>query len=147
MTLDVSEQDVVITILAGNNETLGLLQDGIGQDTTNATAHDIAQAIVKANVSSTVLAQALEAAIAQSIADVEDGADPAIIIQAAVLVNQTQAVLPGFNMVTSSSRFYCRSCCLGQSGASCVTWLQHGMCYKLPAMTTTVTVAVGAHQA
>ena len=99
MTLDVSHQDVVLGVLAGNNETLGLLQGSIAQDTSNTTAHSIQQAILAANLSSQVVAGALGMAIAQSMEDVEDDADPAIIIQAAILVNQTQAVSHAFNMV------------------------------------------------
>ena len=99
MTLDVSHQDVVLGVLADNNGTLGLLQGGIAQDTSHSTAQSIQQAILAANVSSQVIAGALGMAIAQSMEDVEDDADPAIIIQAAILVNQTQAVSHAFNMV------------------------------------------------
>ncbi len=100
MTLDVSQQDVVAAVLAGNNDTLALLQDGKADDTTSATAANIADAIGSVNLSSHVAAQALEIAIAQSIEEVLQ-ADPGIIIQAAILSNESQAVTPGFIMVST----------------------------------------------
>lgn len=101
MTLDVTQQDVVSAVIY--NESLPQLQDGVAQDTTNTTAHAIAQAILTANLSSDIITQALSMAIAQSIEGVSVSADPAIIIEAAILVNQTQSVTPGFVMVT----FFC----------------------------------------
>lgn len=101
VTLDVSQQDVVAAVLAGNNETLALLQDGQADDTTNATAANIADAIGTANLASQVAAQALEVAIAQAVEDPLQ-ADPGIIIQAAILSNNSQAVMPGFIMVSTS---------------------------------------------
>ncbi len=101
VTLDVSQQDVVAAVLAGNNDTLALLQDGKADDTTKATAANIAGAIGSANLSSQVAAQALEIAIAQSVEDLLQ-ADPGIIIQAAILSNNSQAVTPAFNMVSIS---------------------------------------------
>ena len=101
MTLDVSQQDVVAAVLAGQNDTLALLQDGKADDTTNATAANIADAICSANLSSQVAAHALEIALAQSIKNLSY-ADPGIIIQAAILSNNSQAVTPGFTMVSPS---------------------------------------------
>ena len=101
MTLDVTHQDVVSAGIY--NESLALLQTGGAQDTTNTTAHAIAQAILTANLSSQIITQALSMAIAESIEGVSVSGDPAIIIEAAILVNQTQSVTPGFVMVT----FFC----------------------------------------
>ncbi|DBA72145.1 TPA: hypothetical protein ACH3X2_010867 [Trebouxia sp. C0005] len=102
VTLDVSQQDVVAAVLAGNNETLALLQDGQADDTTNATAANIADAIGTANLASQVAAQALEVAIAQAVEDPLQ-ADPGIIIQAAILSNNSQAVMPGFIMARAAN--------------------------------------------
>ena len=101
MTLDVSQQDIVAAVLLGSNVTSTLLLGGTTYDTTNATAANIADAIGSANLSSQVAAQAFEIAIAQSIEDLPQ-ADPGVIIQAAILSNNTQAVTPGFNMVSIS---------------------------------------------
>ncbi len=98
VTLDVSQQDVVAAVLAGNNDTLALLQEGIADDTTIATAANIAEAVGSANLSSQVAAQALEIVIAQSVENLYQ-ADPGIVIQAAILSNNSQAVMPGFIMV------------------------------------------------
>ena len=95
MLLDVSQQGVVVSVLYGNNETS--LNNSGAHDTTNATAQQIAQAILHANVSSQ---QAVEQSIAQSIASVSTGSDPAIIIQAAVLGNETEAVNQAFQLVS-----------------------------------------------
>lgn len=103
MTLDVTQQDVVSAVIY--NESLSQLQDGVAQDTTNTTAHAIAQAILTANLSGEIVTQALSMAIAQSIEGVSVSADPAIIIEAAILVNQAQSVTPGFVMVTSFCLF------------------------------------------
>ena len=100
MTLDVSQQDVVAAVLAGNNDTLAILQDGTADDPTNATAANIADAIGSANLSSQVAVHALKIAIAQSIENLSY-ADPGIIIQAAILSNNSQAVTPGFTMVST----------------------------------------------
>ena len=101
VTLDVTQQDVVTAVLAGNNDTLALLQNGTADDTTNATAANIAGAIGSANLPSQVAAQALKSAIAQSVTDLLQ-ADPGIVIQAAILSNNSQAVMPAFVMVSTS---------------------------------------------
>ncbi len=100
MTLDVSQQDVIAAVLLGSDVTSTLLQDGTADDTTTATAANIANAIGSANLLSQVAAQAFEIAIAQSIEDLPQ-ADPGIIIQAAILSNNSQAVAPGFAMVST----------------------------------------------
>ena len=101
VTLDVTQQDVVTAVLAGNNDTLALLQNDKADDTTNATAANIAGAIGSANLPFQVAAQALKIVIAQSVTDLLQ-ADPGIVIQAAILSNHSQAVMPAFVMVSTS---------------------------------------------
>ena len=100
MYLDVTQQAVVTAVLVGNSNTLSNLQQGVLQDTTNATAGNISQAISTARLSALVVSSALEQAIAVSIPGVQTGSDPAVLIQAAVLVEQAQsAVTQGFARV------------------------------------------------
>lgn len=98
MLLDVTQHDVVASVLYGNNT---LLQDGFTHDTTNQTSQQIAQAILHANVSAQELNQALVLATAQSIGDISSGSDPAIIIQATVLANRTDTVTTALEMVST----------------------------------------------
>ena len=100
MYLDVTQQAVVTAALVGNNNTLSNLEQGPAQDTTNATAYNISRAISAANLSASVVTNAFEQAIAVSIPDVQSGSDPAILIQAAVLLGQSRpAVMQGFARV------------------------------------------------
>ncbi|DBA83862.1 TPA: hypothetical protein ACH3X1_006374 [Trebouxia sp. C0004] len=109
VTLDVSQQDVVAAVLAGNNDTLALLQDGEADDTTNATAASIADAIGSANLSSQAAAQALEIAVAHSVENLLH-TDPGIIVQAAILSNNSQAVTPGFIMARAANATLSDAC-------------------------------------
>lgn len=109
VTLDVSQQDVVAAVLAGNNDTLTFLQDGKADDTTNDTAANIADAIGSANLTSQVAAHALEIAIAQSVEELRQ-ADSGIIIQAAILSNNSQAATPAFIMARAANATLSDAC-------------------------------------
>ena len=102
MYLDVTQQAVVTAVLVGNNNTLSNLEQGPALDTTNATAYNISQAVSAANLSASIVTSALEQAVAASVSNVQNGSDPAILIQAAVLLGQNEpAVTQGFAMVMS----------------------------------------------